>query len=69
VRAGLTRTIEAEFDRLSVVDQLVGAAPGAEEETGRAGRRRARKVTTAVVNNALQALRSETGANVVAVRA
>jgi putative DNA primase/helicase len=57
VRAGLTRTIKAEFDRLSVANQLVAAAVGADEG---ADRRSARKVTTTLVSNALQALRSAT---------
>jgi putative DNA primase/helicase len=60
VRAGLTRTIKGEFDRLSVVGQLVAAAPVDDGGTVRAGRGRARKVTTAVLNNTVQALRSET---------
>jgi putative DNA primase/helicase len=60
VRAGLTKAITAEFDRISVLGQAIAIVPGGDEEGERGRRRRARKVTTALVNNALQALKSET---------
>jgi putative DNA primase/helicase len=60
VRAGLTRAIKGEFDRISVLDQVIAAVPGGEEGRAGDGRLRARKVTTTLVGNALQALKSET---------
>jgi putative DNA primase/helicase len=60
IRAGLTRAIKAEFDRLSVANQLVAAAVGADEAADRLARRSTRKVTTRLVADALQALRSAT---------
>jgi putative DNA primase/helicase len=60
VRAGLTRAVKAEFDRLSVANQLIVAAVGADEVADQLARRSTRKVTTRLVADALQALRSAT---------
>jgi putative DNA primase/helicase len=60
IRAGLTKKSKEEFDRLNVKEQVIAAAPDEERGTERAGPRRAQKVTTTLVGNALQALRSET---------
>jgi putative DNA primase/helicase len=63
VRAGLTRTIKAEFDRLNLLERLTPLVPKkepADEPKAPACEPNARKVTTAVVGNALQALRSVT---------
>jgi putative DNA primase/helicase len=56
IRAGLTRATKGEFDRLS----LARGVPDAGAPLALPGRRPARKVTLALVTNALQALRSVT---------
>jgi putative DNA primase/helicase len=61
VRAGLTRAIKAEFDRLNLLEritQLVTKEPHPDQPAAPAREPNARKVTTTVVGNALQALRS-----------
>src|SRR5262249_6725692 len=58
VRAGLTRAIKEEFDRLNRLERLAPTVVAAEGPPAREPS--ARKVTTALVANALQALKSET---------
>jgi putative DNA primase/helicase len=63
VRAGLTRAIKAEFDRLNLLERITPLAtkqPPPDQPAAPAREPNARKVTTAVVGNALQALRSLT---------
>jgi putative DNA primase/helicase len=58
VRAGLTRSIKEEFDRLNLLERLGPVVPAAE---GRPVREPlSRRVTTRLVSDVLQALKSET---------
>jgi putative DNA primase/helicase len=58
VRAELTRSIKQEFDRLNVLERLQPVVPAVEDQLIR--ERSVRKVTTRLVTDVLQALRSKT---------